>query len=320
LVILGAAVSTWFLFRANGIESLGAFLAIGGLLSWLAFVVKIFPESEAKDLQKVLFGLLFEGHFAWILYLGMLVMFALVTASIGTLQLESLQSGADYQVTVFRQDQTPADDDRERLPANGRLRFVKFQPWWRSQQYTVRVEGFPEATVTLLPWWSRADRRVPVSFLRPVVLIGAEDLVVEQTRGKDRFAMTIAVQWNEPNGDPKEKEFLLPADYRGETVWIGCGRVHGVEIPNHALDWFRKSLAKPEIAPMVLNPVPLDELIRDEDRPKFAELPRDLTGVTVRASLKRSGDAKPFATGTLKVRHVRTQQDMVQLLALEKRQ
>jgi hypothetical protein len=256
----------------------------------------------------------------WLLYLGLLALFALGTASFGTLQLESLRGGTDYQVVVHPANRPATEDDHERLPAGGRRRLVKPLPGWSPQTFKVRVVGLPEGTVKLLPWWRREERRVPLSFLRPVVLIGAKDDIIEKSRGKDEVAMTVLVSWKAKDGRDEQKGFELPANYRGGAVWIGCGPEDGVEVPKEALVWWLRSLAKPEVAALLLAPTPLEDLVAKEDKEKVKQLPADLTGAKVQAWLKRRGDVNErlaVSPPEWKVRHVWGPQEMVQLLPLE---
>jgi hypothetical protein len=315
LILLGGVISFWLFFRTDWFETFGSLLALGSLLSWLAFVLKIFPEDETKKIQKGLFRVLLERRFMWTLYLGLVAAFALGAASFGTFQLEAVQGGADYQVVIYPADKSPTDDDRERLPANGRIRPVKFLPWWSPQSFKVRVNGFPEQTFTLRPWWSREDRRVPFSFLRPVVLVGAERAVIQQAQNKQlRMEIGIKVSWMKSDETEAEQVFEMPEPYHGEAVWIGCGFEDQIDLPKYVLDWWKEPLANPDVAPLLLTPAPLSNLVKEVEP---ARLPADLTGARVEAWVKRRGDKNPYATGTLRVRRVLAVSDMVQLLPLE---
>src|SRR5207237_724608 len=83
----------------------------------------------------------------------------------------SVQGGADYQVTVYPAGaERPKPDERDRLPAAGRVRFLCRLPWWRPRAFKVHVTGFPEKEVVLRAWWDREDRQGPFSFVRPELL------------------------------------------------------------------------------------------------------------------------------------------------------
>jgi hypothetical protein len=215
---------------------------------------------------------------------------------------------------VYPEDKSPTDDERERLPANGRLRLVEPLPWWSTKSFKVRVSGFPEQTVTLRPWWGREDRRVPFSFLRPVVLIWAENKVIQEARKPEiKMDIGIRVKWKKSDGKEDERVFEPSRGYHGEAVWIGCGDEDTIDVPQHVLEWWKAPLANPEYAPLLLNPVPLSTMVAGAD-----SLPADLTGATVEAWVKRRGDKKPYETGNLKVRKVLVVPDMVQPLTLGK--
>src|SRR4051812_28381189 len=52
IISVGVLVSGWLLYYTDWFEVVGGLLALGGILSWLAFVSKILPDERIKQLQK----------------------------------------------------------------------------------------------------------------------------------------------------------------------------------------------------------------------------------------------------------------------------
>jgi hypothetical protein len=156
-----------------------------------------------------------------------------LTSGVGVLQVDGVQGGADFRVKV-----SPAGD-AEYLPANGRLRFVRWLGWSASE-YTVKVTGLPEQTVRLRPWWRREKRQVPTSFFRPVLLIGADKLLVLQA-GKQQLTLVVKI-----DGEP------YTTDFDGHSVWVGCHE-GDLTVPASVRSSWR-DLADPAVAGKLLSP------------------------------------------------------------------
>jgi hypothetical protein len=52
ILLFGVANSAWLLRFTDYFEVVGGLLALGGLFSWLAFVVKVLPDDRLKAIQK----------------------------------------------------------------------------------------------------------------------------------------------------------------------------------------------------------------------------------------------------------------------------
>src|SRR5580765_5412413 len=81
LLLLGTFLSGWLLRYTDYFEVFGGLLALGGLFTWLAFLLKLFPETEMQRLQAGLYELVLKQPWMWALYLGMLLLALLVTAT-----------------------------------------------------------------------------------------------------------------------------------------------------------------------------------------------------------------------------------------------
>jgi hypothetical protein len=317
LILVGVAVASWLLLMTDWFEYFASLIGLGGALTWLAFVTKLLPDDEGKAIQKGLFGFFLGGRYAWAVYLFLLAAAGLVTASLGTIQCESAQAGADYQVAVYRNGESPPSmEDRDRLPATGRLRFVRPLPWWRPGRFTVSVFGLPASEVTLRPWWDRKPLRVPYTFLeRPVVLVGADGELFGriQEDAKLKYAYWMVVTLN-------EQEFRLEKPYRGEAVWVGCDGGDGVELPKAVLEDWRQPLKEyPDQAPLLLSPTALAELVAPGDRDRLRGLlGGGLRRIQVSVEWTLEADREEYVkTAVIPVRQVRTPENLVQTVLMK---
>jgi hypothetical protein len=265
LILLGLALSYWIFVYTDYFDSFVALLSFGGILSWLALVSKLVPEADGKTIHEGIFGFFLKKPYAWVAYLVLLAAGAGATAAFGTIQLESAQSGADYQAAVYPADESPpAPEKRERVPAASRVRFP-FLPCWRERKYRVAVKGYPTEEVTLGGPWGRKVLRVPDSFQQAVLLVGPSALVFRQLRSDTNspeaayeFQATVTI-----NG----QEFALERAYEGQAFWLGGTPEESLDIPKLFLDEWAEPLSKyPEKAALLLGPAALEQLIAEASR------------------------------------------------------
>ena len=315
LILVGVAFSGWLLYFTDSFEVFGGLLALGGLLSWLAFVSKVIPEDKAKEIQKGLFGFFLEGRYAWAVYLGILVAGALATAMVGAIQLETVQTGTDYQFVVYPANgKRPPEEKRERVPAAGHVRTLCFLPWWKARTFKVHVTGFPERQVCVRPWWDREKRQVPSSFVQPVVLLGAVEPILDRIWKHDKgyyYHLVVVLDG---------KKFSLEKEYEGQAIWLGCGEGDGLELPQAARDYWKNELTrsdKSDKAPLLLFPRELSSLLPQKEREACRKQGSNLHNQQIQLFLYRTGEKGPHRVSpAYRIRQPHGPAEMVQPVLL----
>jgi hypothetical protein len=315
LILLGVAISAWLYFRTDYFELFASIIGFGSILSWLAFVTKVIPETEGKEIQKTIFGFFLGSRFAWAVYLLLLAAAVMVSGTVGTIELESAQTGADYQVTIYPVGTPRPKEPEERLPAANRLRHLCYLPSWEHRKFKVAVTGLPEQEVDVEPWWHRPwwhrtpPLRVPYSYLRPVVLIGATDnLIAQALADREHYTYRMEIRVD-------AAQFHLNGAYLGKSVYLGCTREDAIEVPKYVQDgWAKVLTSHPELAADLLAPVPLADAIVDKEKQDLADLPPDLTGKRIQVRVYREKSSRELyaQTPVMTVRSVQSLDTLVQ--------
>src|SRR4051812_46490476 len=65
LVLVGVAASAWMLYYTDWFDHAVTLLALGGVISWLAFAVKVIPEAYVKSAQARFYARVFDRPGMW---------------------------------------------------------------------------------------------------------------------------------------------------------------------------------------------------------------------------------------------------------------
>jgi len=244
LAVAGVLLSAWMLHFTDWFEEALTLLALGGLASWLAFMLKVVPEPYLKSFQSQFYDrILSRRHLWWILLvitaLGLLF-FVLFVASI---EITVAEGDGDAAVWVYSPKCATPGDDALRWVAKGKSqRFVFFTKPLRPRKVVVKVSGYPEKVVPLVSF-SRTDLRTPESFRRPVVLLRPVMKTVELV-GENEVDAVIRVNGVE-----------YPTKMGARSIWVGCDQ--DVKVPQELIqlwvleteaefrDWVHYGWARP---------------------------------------------------------------------------
>jgi hypothetical protein len=217
ILALGLGVSGWLIRYTSLFEQFVGLLALGGLLSWLAFVGKLLPEEQLAALQLKLYEWIFKRGVTSFVLLGLLGVGCLVAFCFGTIQLQLMEDPAQRDAWIYPLGGSPA------VP----LRLVKDETlrklcWtgFPGRQFVVKVSGYPAKILRVGPW-ERLPLRIPTQLNRPVVLLLPKSGLIDFV-GVGRMRMAVAI---ERSGQVRESV----VDYDGESVWVGCDE--NVDIP-----------------------------------------------------------------------------------------
>lgn len=234
LLVVGVAILTWTLNYTDWFPAIGGILALGGALSWLAFVSRLLKEERLKEVQDWADRAIFDNpRTQWRVIIVASV--ALVVACfVGTLELRSeLGTALPRNVSIRRRGAVNAT--KETLSST--IRVPRITTWWAPARVLVKLSGYPEVEATVAPW-SRKTLVAPEQFLRPVVVFKPDrDLLEMLVNNPQSLSLHLASQ---PASD-----YRLDG-YHGETVWVGCDE--DVDVPPQVLESWKTELATREQA------------------------------------------------------------------------
>ncbi len=219
ILALGVGLSGWLLRYTGWFAAFGGLLTLSGVFSWLAVMVKIFPERAFNILQESVYRSLFAKQVTRagaLIMVGMLLLFSFV----GAIRLQPLPEGRSRSFYVYRSGEPEPVIPTESLP-DASLRIPVWTSFWNPSVFTIKVLGYPEKTVRIFPWESEAVY-VPTSFYRRVVLV-KPSLYTIQSVG-DSGSLTINVDG---------RALARVGDYDGTAFWIGC--TEDVRIPDRVV-------------------------------------------------------------------------------------
>jgi hypothetical protein len=224
-VILGSGVliSGWLLRFTDWFESVATLLALSGLFTWLAFVMKVLPKEDLEGLNRRLAENVFKSPRTWKVTLGLLGVLLFLSLFCGTVQIEAGKGAVDARVKVYPADsKEPPDADSEPLPAVGRKRFVcclLYGPWV-ARNHQIRVSGLPGKQVRVRPWlwtWTPEKLLAPGDFLRPVVLVVPDPVLVKHAIDRPKDKLWIMIRITHPiDGKTDELERV----FDGHPIWL----------------------------------------------------------------------------------------------------
>lgn len=289
LLVVGVGILAWVLSYTDWFPAIGGVLALGGALSWLAFVSRLLKEDRLKQLQDWADRAIFDNpRTQWrVVIVGT---FAAVAACfVGTLELRSeLGASVPRNVAIHRGD--PSNATRDVL--NGTLRVPRLTAWWAPSLVQVKLSGYPEVEAVVTPW-SHTTLVAPEQFLRPVVVLKPDkDLLDMLVNNPMTLSLRLASR--------PASEYRLDG-YHGEAVWVGCDE--DVDVPAQVLDsWKTELTTRGQAQHLHLWSHPLVV-------PNGPQTLGPGDQLTVRVL---SGPTRVFASADPKVRAVRTRRDFPQ--------
>ena len=232
LVATGTWLCVWLLYYTDKFDDFAKILALGGGLTWLAFLLKLLPDERLKALQSQLDGLVFSR---WWLTAALIIAFAgglYTRAHLGTLQVELFQ-GNEERVLTVKSAGMPLDQWRL-MPGDK----VRIPVWTSSIVPTLlyaKVSGFPDLRIHIAPRERRA-LRIPAAFTRRVILLKPTPALIA-SRTSD-LRIRVKLNGNVLSGENGKPVGDLPFD--GRPVWIGADE--DVFIPQTILERWRDGL------------------------------------------------------------------------------
>lgn len=232
LVATGTWLCVWLLYYTDNFEDFAKVLALGGGLTWLAFLLKLLPDDRLKALQGQLDRLVFSR---WWLTAALIIAFAVglyTRAHFGTLQVELFQ-GNEERVLTVKSAGVPLDQWRL-MPGDK----VRIPVWTSSTMPTLlyaKVSGFPDLRIRIAPHERRA-LRIPAAFTRRVILLKpTPGLIAGRTSD---LRIRVKLNGNVLSGEDGKPVGDLPFD--GRPVWVGADE--DVFIPQTILERWRDGL------------------------------------------------------------------------------
>jgi hypothetical protein len=250
IITVGVLASWWIIEFTSWFEAFATLLALGGVFSWLAFVSRAIPDGRIKQLQDQFFRPFFDGRWTFWAFLVIAVVLLIVSAFVGSLQIDAGTGVVDQSVQWSNGD--PRIEDPSPLLANGRLRALCWTCPLSATSLHVRVKGLPICDVAVRPWWQSLPPKpvhkiAPMDFLRPVVLVAAQRELVNQSIAQNDES-TSKVWLVVKIGKQKYR-----ARFDGHSVLIGCG-TGDVDFPDELRLRWVSDLNNAQWGPIILSP------------------------------------------------------------------
>jgi hypothetical protein len=238
-LLLGITLLAWVREFTDWWNGVSTALALGGILSWIGVVSKVIPDERQKEIRAAIGDWVFLTPRSWWV-VGLLAAVFVVTWFVGVVEVENMTGPGETVVWLSPPTTDGRPESGNRVRSGERVR----EPYFLTSPRTVkaRASGLPSKELTVYPWWqSFAPVRVRAdgSFLRPVVLIGADDNVMKVIKQLD-YRLEVRVN----NGDPlvlpdavmpsrfwRRLRLPLPAKYNGRLLLLGTAD-SDIEIPS----------------------------------------------------------------------------------------
>ncbi len=262
-LFFGASVLGWCYRYTDWIEIVGGFLSLAGILSWLAFVLKVIPDRRMEEFQTWADTRIFNnGSIKWFL-LGLLTLGLAAASFLGTVEVTWIAGEGNRSVWIHKLG-TSEGEGASLMPGKVvRSLFLTF--WTKPTKVRVKVSGFPDRTAQITPW-QRYELKVSDSFYRPVVLFRPTVDLLNMLRN-DPMSLSVKV----------DSQSWIISQYEGRSVWVGCDA--DVEVPQTKLDVWRAILAtagQPETSHYWVHPLALS-----------GPIPNLIAGQTIEVALLR---------------------------------
>ena len=225
-LFLGASVLGWCYRYTDWIEIVGGFLSLAGILSWLAFVLKVIPEKRMEEFQTWADGIIFNNVRAKWFVLGLLVIGLVGASFLGTVEVTWVAGEGNRSVRIHKVGKL--EGEAVPLMPGGVVRSLFLTFWTEPTKARVKVNGFPDRIAEIKPW-QRYELKVPDSFYRPVVLFRPTVDLLNMLRNEP---MSLSVKVD-------SQSWMIP-QYDGRSLWIGCDA--DVEVPEAKREIWRAIL------------------------------------------------------------------------------
>lgn len=221
LVVVGVAASAWMLYFTDWFEHALTLLALGGVVSWLAFAIKVIPEPYVKSVQARFYARVIDRPGLWkqILLVGLGLF--LVALFRGSVEVTVAEGDADRAVYVYDpKEPAPRTEDATWLAKGKSQRFGVWTPPFVGRSVVVKVAGYPERVVPLCGF-RRVDLRAPESLRPPVVLL------------RPTTRMVSLFGQNEVDGTVRVNGVSYPVKVGSRSIWVGCDE--DVKVPERVV-------------------------------------------------------------------------------------
>lgn len=224
LIVGGTWVCVWLIHYTDKFDDFAKVLALGGGLTWVAFVLKVLREERLEAFQRAADRFIFSN---WIVTVALLIACFVGLYSrrhLGTVQVE-LFLGKEERILKVQAPGRP--EQSWRVAPGDKVRVVTWTSWEKPALLYVKVSGYPDLRVPVKPL-ERRELRIPSAFMRRVILLKPTvNLIVHRTNG---FMVSVKT----PGQGAKTVPFI------GHPIWIGADK--DVDIPQAKLDAWRQAL------------------------------------------------------------------------------
>jgi predicted Ser/Thr protein kinase len=217
LILLGTAACGWVLYFTSWFPELGGLLALGGLFSWMAFVLRLVPDDTAKALRES-FGALLNRPIIFAAILAIAAILWRLSAGYGAVRIEAHQATVPREAWIYSEKHQQAVT----LAVEGDTNIVV--PISGSATEHLKIRGRPMLSLVLKPR-DRSVRSYPDSFQRHVVLVTpSAQLIKNLARSNAAVQLDVAVAGTQAQRTgPVAPVFSLKiANYTWFPFWIGC--------------------------------------------------------------------------------------------------
>lgn len=209
LAIAGLVMSFWAFHFTDAFDAIGGALGAGGILVWLSFVWTLLPSSRRARLKRRCSLHIFQGQYSGPVLAVATGVFLLVVSFRGTVQFSMVEGIGPVRV-MLTSNGGNGRTTTHIMMGGERKRVCRWVGFGEDAVFVIRIDGYPSERVKIRSWL-RTDRIVPYSYLRPILLLRAnEDRIVIADEKKLHWQITIG------DNEPIEKEF------DGRSLWIGC--------------------------------------------------------------------------------------------------
>jgi len=227
IVVLGVLISGWLVEFTDFFPTIGGLLGLGGIFAWIAFLSNLISENRKKQMQAAVEERLLLARATAAVALVLLVAFAIIAWTRGTIVIVGANDGQKRTVAVTSKGNTVATVDVQAGATTKQSFFVPRQP-----TFTLVTAGLPPLDVTL-PHLGSTIVQIPQSFTaQPVILASMPSDLATSADGASaqvRIKRANSKWWVEYGR-------FDPGSYNGESIWVGCGADVAVP-PSVKSDW-----------------------------------------------------------------------------------
>jgi hypothetical protein len=207
ILILVSGIGVWVLVYTD-IPLSGQFLGLGGIVSYIAFVVKMLTDDVAKQLQHGFVQVLGEKAVRNGLIIVMLLL-ACFSLFFGAIRVQALPSS---QISAFDlYSEGSSDPNPQTLGKDGSSNVIVFTPFGHSR-WRLKVPGYPYQPVDVYPL-ERPSKYLPEAQKprRVLLVVPSEQILTRHNTEKLKLVI-----------DAGEGKRLTVPDYTWFAFWVGC--------------------------------------------------------------------------------------------------